>query len=224
MKPASPKTETPEPSSTRTIRVCVVEDDPVVREQLVHQLNRAHGFTCVSSHRTAEAALEEIPKHHPDVVLMDINLPRMDGIDCVRQLKAAHPRLQFLMLTVYDDSERIFQSLTAGASGYLLKRTSSRQLLEAVRDVHQGGSPMTSHIARKVVQFFNQQARLAPELEQLSSRELEVLDHLSRGRLYKEIAELLAISLDTVRKHLQSIYNKLHVHSRTEAVVKYLQK
>ena len=212
------------PLDSGPLRVSIVEDDDDIRDHLALVINAAPGFTVVSRHPSAEEALEELPRLLPDVVLMDINLPRMDGIDCVRQLKAAHPRLQFLMLTVYDDSERIFQSLTAGASGYLLKRTSSRQLLEAVRDVHQGGSPMTSHIARKVVQFFNQQARLAPELEQLSSRELEVLDHLSRGRLYKEIAELLAISLDTVRKHLQSIYNKLHVHSRTEAVVKYLQK
>jgi DNA-binding NarL/FixJ family response regulator len=226
MKPASPKTETPEPSSTRTIRVCVVEDDPVVREQLVHQLNRAHGFTCVSSHRTAEAALEEIPKHHPDVVLMDINLPRMSGIDCVRQLKGQLPATQYVMLTVYEDADVIFKSLLAGAVGYLLKgRTGSgAQVLEAVRDAARGGSPLNSLIARKIVQHFHHQPSRAGTEHPISTREREVLELLSKGLPYKEIADMLGVNIETVRKHCHNIYEKLQVSSRTEAVVKFLGK
>ena len=168
--------------------------------------------------------MDGIPRERPDVVLMDIQLPGLSGIDCVRTLKASVPEVQFLMLTVYEDSEQIFQSLQAGASGYLLKRTASAQLLEGIRDVHAGGSPMNSHIARKVVQFFNQRQKAAPELESLTVREKEVLELLARGQMYKEIATKLGITLDTVRKHLQSTYQKLHVHSRTEAVVKFLQR
>jgi DNA-binding NarL/FixJ family response regulator len=226
MKPASSKTETPEPPSTRAIRVCVVEDDPVVREQLVHQLNRAHGFTCVSSHRTAEAALEEIPKHHPDVVLMDINLPRMSGIDCVRQLKGQLPATQYVMLTVYEDADVIFKSLLAGAVGYLLKgRTGSgAQVLEAVRDAARGGSPLNSLIARKIVQHFHHQPSRAGTEHPISTREREVLELLSKGLPYKEIADMLGVNIETVRKHCHNIYEKLQVSSRTEAVVKYLGK
>src|SRR5258705_9622106 len=171
------KSETAEAPPTRAIRVCVVEDDNVVREQLVHQLERAHGFTCVSSHRSAEAALEEIPRHKTDVVLMDINLPKMSGIDCVRQLKGQLPATQYVMLTVYEDADVIFKSLLAGAVGYLLKgRTGSGALvLEAVRDAARGGSPLNSLIARKIVQYFHHQpARGGPE-QSLSAREQEVL-------------------------------------------------
>ena len=226
MKTASVRTETPETSSTRAIRVCVVEDDPVVREQLVHQLNRAHGFTCVSSHRTAEAALEEIPKHPPDVVLMDINLPRMSGIDCVRQLKGQLPATQYVMLTVYEDADVIFKSLLAGAVGYLLKgRTGSgAQVLEAVRDAARGGSPLNSLIARKIVQYFHHQPSRAGTEQPLSTREREVLELLSKGLPYKEIADVLGVNIETVRKHCHNIYEKLQVSSRTEAVVKFLGK
>jgi DNA-binding NarL/FixJ family response regulator len=226
MKTASPKPETPETSPTRAIRVCVVEDDPVVREQLVHQLNRAHGFTCVSSHRTAEAALEEIPKHHPDVVLMDINLPRMSGIDCVRQLKGKLPATQYVMLTVYEDADVIFKSLLAGAVGYLLKgRTGSgAQVLEAVRDAARGGSPLNSLIARKIVQYFHHQPSRAGTEQPISTREREVLELLSKGLPYKEIADMLGVNIETVRKHCHNIYEKLQVSSRTEAVVKFLGK
>lgn len=226
MKTASAKTDPPEAMATRAIRVCVVEDDPVVREQLVHQLNRAHGFTCVSSHRTAEAALEEIPQHKPDVVLMDINLPRMSGIDCVRQLKGQLPATQYVMLTVYEDADVIFKSLLAGAVGYLLKgRTGSgAQVLEAVRDAARGGSPLNSLIARKIVQYFHHQPSRAGTEQPLSTREREVLELLSKGLPYKEIADVLGVNIETVRKHCHNIYEKLQVSSRTEAVVKFLGK
>ena len=207
-------------------RVSVVEDDAVVREQLVHQLNRAHGFSCVSSHRSAEAALEEIPRHHPDVVLMDINLPKMSGIDCVRQLKGQLPRTQFVMLTVYEDADVIFKSLLAGAVGYLLKgRTgSTAQVLEAVRDAARGGSPLNSLIACKIVQYFHHQPSRAGTEQPISTREREVLELLSKGLPYKEIADLLGVNIETVRKHCHHIYEKLQVSSRTEAVVKFLGK
>jgi DNA-binding NarL/FixJ family response regulator len=220
------KTENLEKAPARTIRVCVVEDDNVVREQLVHQLSRAHGFTCLSSHRSAELALEEIPQHKPDVVLMDINLPKMSGIDCVRQLKGMLPGTQYVMLTVYEDADVIFKSLLAGAVGYLLKgRTGSgAQVLEAVRDAAHGGSPLNSLIARKIVQHFHHQPPRAGVEQSLSTREREVLELLSKGLPYKEIADMLNVNIETVRKHCHNIYEKLQVSSRTEAVVKYLGK
>jgi len=222
-----PKPEAAESSSARSIRVSVVEDDNVVREQLVHQLSRASGFTCVSSHRSAEAALEEIPRHRPDVVLMDINLPKMSGVDCVRQLKGQLPGTQYVMLTVYEDADLIFKSLLAGAVGYLLKgRTagSGTQVLEAVRDAAHGGSPLNSLIARKIVQHFHHQPSRPGAEQPLSAREREVLELLSKGLLYKEIADMLGVGIETVRKHCHNIYEKLQVSSRTEAVVKYLGK
>ena len=219
---ASPNSPGPPPDRPTT--VCIVEDDLVVREELAHQLSRAHGFACVSSHRSAEAALEEIPKHRPDVVLMDINLPKMNGIDCVRELKTRLPDTQFVMLTVYEDADLIFKSLLAGAVGYLLKgRThSGSQVLEAVRDAAHGGSPLNSLIARKIVQYFHHQPTRPGQAQPLSAREREVLELLSKGLLYKEIAELLNVNIETVRKHCHNIYEKLQVSSRTEAVVKYL--
>lgn len=209
---------------TRAVRVSVVEDDQIVREQLVYQLNRAHGFTCVSSHRSAEAALAEIPSHRPDVVLMDINLPKMSGVDCVRLLKRQLPNTQFVMVTVYEDADIIFRSLLAGAVGYLLKGRSgsTAQVLEAVRDAARGGSPLNSLIARKIVQYFHHQPSRSGTEEALSPREREVLEFLAKGLPYKEIADLLAVSVETVRKHCHNIYAKLQVSSRTEAVVKFL--
>lgn len=221
------KTENPVTQPMRTVRVCIVEDDNVVREQLVHQLSRAYGFTCVSSHRSAEAALEEIPRHPPDVVLMDINLPKMSGVDCVRQLKGMLPNTQYVMLTVYEDADLIFKSLLAGAVGYLLKgRTAGQgtQVLEAVRDAAAGGSPLNSLIARKIVQYFHHQPSRPGAEQLLSSREREVLGLLSKGLPYKEIADMLGVGIETVRKHCHNIYEKLQVSSRTEAVVKYLGK
>ncbi len=158
------------------------------------------------------------------MVLMDINLPKMNGIECVRQLRGLIPTAQILMLTVYEDSDKIFNSLVAGASGYLLKRTPQTEILDAIADVHRGNSPMTGHIARKVVQYFNQRGDVGPEMEKLSNREREVLDHLSRGVPYKEIAYVLSVSIDTIRAHIKGIYGKLHVHSRGEAVAKYLRQ
>jgi DNA-binding NarL/FixJ family response regulator len=211
-----------DPSSR--LKVAIVEDDDDIRAHLVQLFSNAEDFELLGAHGSAEEALDRLPRNPPQAVLMDINLPGINGIQCLRQLKAQLPSIQILMLTIYEDSERIFEALVAGASGYLLKRTPGAQLLEAVRDVLQGGSPMSSLIARKVVQHFNHQSKGSQEMQTLSERETEVLDQLARGRLYKEIASHLGISMDTVRKHLQNIYSKLHVHSRTEAVVKYLQK
>lgn len=212
--------------SSRPLRVCVVEDDNVVREQLAHQLNSASGFTCVSSHRSAEEALIEIPRHKPDVVLMDVNLPRMSGIDCVRQLRGLLPATHCIMITVYEDADLIFKSLLAGAVGYLLKgRTGSvSRVLDAVKDASEGGSPLNSLIARKIVQYFHHQPAHPGKEQSLSVREREVLELLSKGLPYKSIAGLLGVHIETVRKHCHNIYEKLQVSSRTEAVVKYLGK
>lgn len=206
------------------IKVAIIEDDDWIRENLAAQIREASGFDCLGAYATGEEAVLQIPQQAPDVVLMDINLPKMNGIECVRQLKALLPATQILMLTVYEDSDRIFNSLLAGASGYLLKRTPQAEILEAVADVYRGNSPMTGHIARKVVQYFNQRGRADNELGKLSKREREVLDHLAQGAPYKEIADVLALSIDTVRMHIKGIYGKLHVHSRGEAVAKYLRQ
>jgi DNA-binding NarL/FixJ family response regulator len=206
------------------IKVSIIEDDNWIRENLAARIAQTGGFACAGAYRTGEEALAHIPKQAPDVVLMDINLPKMNGIECVRQLKAMMPSAQILMLTVYEDSDKIFNSLLAGASGYLLKRTPQADILEAIADVHRGNSPMTGHIARKVVQYFNQRGSADSEMEKLSNREREVLEHLSRGGSYKEIASILAVSIDTVRAHIKGIYGKLHVHSRGEAVARFLHQ
>jgi DNA-binding NarL/FixJ family response regulator len=207
---------------TRT--VAIVEDDAGIREDLVALLNGSPGYRCVGACASGEEALIEIPFWRPEVVLMDINLPQMSGIECVARLKAKVPELLVLMLTVYEDGDSIFRALKAGASGYLVKRLASDKLLEAIQEVMAGGSPMSCHIARKVVQFFNQ-AGPSPEMsENLSPRELEILDLLVAGCFFKEIADRLGISGETVRTHVNHIYRKLHVRSRTEAVVKYLRK
>jgi DNA-binding NarL/FixJ family response regulator len=205
------------------IKVSIIEDDDWIRENLASRIKQTAGFVCAGSYRTGEEALTQLPAQAPDVVLMDINLPKMYGIECVRQLKALIPSAQVLMLTVYEDSDKIFNSLLAGASGYLLKRTSQAEIVEAIADVHRGNSPMTGHIARKVVQYFNQRGGFGTEVEKLSPREREVLDHLARGVPYKEIADVLSVSIDTVRVHIKGIYGKLHVHSRGEAVAKYMR-
>ena len=224
MKMMSAKPKVLDMANTRTVRVSVVEDDTLVREQLIHQLNRAAGFNIISSHSSAENALEEIPRARPDVVLMDINLPKMSGIDCVRHLKEQLPETHFIMLTVYEDADVIFKSLLAGAVGYLLKgrSASSAQVIDAVRDATRGGSPLNSLIARKIVQHFHHQRSSAETEHPLSAREREVLELLSKGLLYKEIADVLQVNIETIRKHCHNIYEKLQVSSRTEAVVKYL--
>jgi DNA-binding NarL/FixJ family response regulator len=206
------------------ITVSIVEDNDQLRGTLARVISRAPGFQCLAQYANAEAALEAIPKERPNVVLMDINLPVMNGVECARRLKQLAPETQVVMLTAYEDTENIFNSLAAGASGYLLKRTSSVDLLTAIRDVHKGGSPMTTHIARKVVQSFQKAGASPQQTENLSPREQEVLDCLSHGFLYKEIAERLGISYETVHTYIRRIYEKLQVRTRTEAVAKFLRR
>jgi DNA-binding NarL/FixJ family response regulator len=208
----------------KPIKVCLIEDDDWIRDNLAAQVAKREGFACTRCFNTGELALAEIQKDIPDVILVDINLPKMNGIECVRKLKSLIPDSLILMLTAYEDSDKIFKSLLAGASGYLLKRTPQNEILQAIADVHQGNSPMTGHIARKVVQYFHQRGVAENEIEKLSNREREVLDRLAEGVPYKEIADNLSLSIDTVRMHIKGIYSKLHVHSRGEAVAKYLLK
>ena len=203
--------------------VSIVEDNDQLRSTLVRLINRADDFRCVSNYATAEAALIGLPNDHPKVVLMDINLPGINGVECVRRLKEKLPTAQVIMLTAYEDTENIFNALAAGAAGYLLKRSPRAELLDAIRDVCHGGSPMTSHIARKVVQSFQKTGASSKAAENLSNREQEVLDCLSQGFLYKEIAEKLGISYETVHTYVRRIYEKLQVRTRTEAVAKFLR-
>jgi DNA-binding NarL/FixJ family response regulator len=205
-----------------SIAVSIVEDDPQVRGSLAKLIDGAPGFRCVSVHPSAEDALVEIPKVKPEVVLMDINLPGANGVECVRKLKPHCPTTQIIMLTVYQKTEHIFNALAAGATGYMLKQTPPAELLIAIKEVHGGGSPMSSHIARKIVQSFQQPAPACAEAESLSPREAEVLDLLAKGFLYKEIADQMKVSYATVHTHIRHIYEKLHVRSRTEAVAKHL--
>ena len=206
------------------ISVSIVEDNDKLRATLARVLNRADGFCCAGQYANAEDALKDLPQIHPEVVLMDINLPGMNGVECVRQLKTLLPEVQVMMLTVYEDTENIFNALAAGASGYLLKRTSSKELLGAIQDVCRGGSPMTMHIARKVVQSFQRSTASAQNTENLSEREQQVLDLLSQGLIYKEIADKLGISYETVHTYIRRVYEKLQVRTRTEAVAKFLRR
>jgi len=205
------------------IKVSIVEDNDPVRESLMSLIDGARGFRCVSAHRSAEAALVLLPEEKPDVVLMDIHLPRLSGIECVRKLKAAQPDLLVLMLTAYQDDDLIFQALKAGANGYLVKQTPPSEILAAIQEVHGGGAPMSSNIARKVIQSFHQTEPNQFPTETLSWREREVLELLAKGYMNKEIADILAIAFQTVHTHVRNIYSKLHVRSRTEAVAKYLR-
>ncbi len=204
-----------------SIVVSIVEDDSTARGMLENWIRRAPGYRCLGAHGSGEAALAALPEEKPAVVLMDINLPGMTGIECVRRLKPQMPQTQFVMLTVYEDADHIFNALVAGASGYLLKRMPREEVLAAVKDVHAGGSPMSSNIARKVVQSFQRIGSQATNEEDLSPREREVLALLARGYLYKEIAESLQISVPTVNTYIRRIYEKLHVRSRSQAVAKY---
>ncbi len=206
------------------ITVSIVEDNDQLRGTLARVINRSPGFKCVGDHGSAEAALEALPKESPNVVLMDINLPGMNGVECARRVKQSMPQTQVMMLTVYEDTENIFNALAAGASGYMLKRTPTAELLAAIQQVNQGGSPMTAHIARKVVQSFQRSPASTEATEDLSPREREVLDCLSQGFLYKEIAEKLGISYETVHTYIRRIYEKLQVRTRTEAVAKFLRR
>lgn len=205
-----------------SIAVAIVEDDAGVREALVRVLERSRDMQCAGWYTNGEDAMRGLPALKPDVVLMDIGLPGCSGVECVRFLKASEPSPLIVMLTVYEDSGRIFESLAAGATGYLLKRTPPPELLEAIRDVHRGGAPMSSQIARRVVASF----RMAPPASDtgaLSPREQEILRLLAQGHLIKEIADRLGIGFDTVRTHIRRIYEKLQVHSRAQAVARYLR-
>lgn len=223
-KPAPEPSGSGQPSKEpMSIAVSIVEDNPQVRSSLARLIDGTPGFRCVSRHGSAEDALVEIPKIKPDVTLMDINLPGLNGVECVRRLKPQLPGTQIIMLTVYQNTEHIFNALTAGATGYMLKQTPPAELLTAIKEVFAGGSPMSSHIARKIVQSFQQPApSSAATGASLSPREAEVLDLLAKGFLYKEIADQMKVSYATVHTHIRHIYEKLHVRSRTEAVAKHL--
>jgi len=208
--------------TTKIIRVSLVEDDQGTREKLQAVLANAPSLRCLNAYGSGEEALQKLPTAVPDVVLMDINLPGINGIECVSQLKAKLPKLQILMLTTYEDSKLIFDSLRVGASGYLLKNMPPAEVVQAVEQVSVGGSPMSMAIARKVVNYFQQIKQAPAELDLLSKREQEILALLAKGYLYKEIADQLGITPGTVRVHLHTVYEKLHVSSRTEAVIKFL--
>ncbi len=205
------------------INVAIVEDNRGTRESLMELLGRS-GLRCVGAHGTGEEALQGVPTQNPDVVLMDINLPGMTGVECVGKLKQQFPKLQILMLTTYEESDLIFASLRAGASGYLLKNMLPVEVIQAVEQVHSGGAPMSMQIARKVVNHFQQIREPVNEVDKLTKRELEILSLLAKGYLYKEIGDQLGITLSTVRAHLHAVYEKLHVQSRTQAVVKFLER
>lgn len=207
----------------KIITVSIVDDEADLREHITDYLADAGNMRCLSAYASAEEALEYLPREKPDVILMDINMGGMDGIECVRRLTAQMPKAQVLMLTVFEDSEKIFRALSAGASGYLLKRLSPKALIEAIEEVHAGGSPMSASIARKVVQSFKVAPPQGDESADLSPRERSVLDGLASGLGYKEIADQLGVSIHTVRNYIRRIYEKLHVCSRTEAVAKFFR-
>lgn len=206
-----------------TIRVSIIEDDAQIRQILSDWLRKAADIAFLCAYPDAERALEDLPQRPADVVLTDINLPGVSGIECVRQLKARLPETNFVMLTVYLDAEKIFQALAAGATGYLLKRAPRDELLAAIRDVHAGGSPMSSSIARLVCEAFRAEPAKDAALEQLTDRELDVLRLLARGLLYKEISDELSVSFNTVHTLVRRIYDKLQVHTRRQAVERFQQ-
>lgn len=203
------------------VKIAIVEDNKTTREGLETMINLSPDHRCVCICETAEDALRFLPKHLPEVVLMDIQLPNMSGVDCVARLKELLPAVQIIMLTVYEDPDRIFRALRAGASGYILKRSTPEQVLDAIRDVQQGGVPMSAEIGRKVIAYFQTQTATSAEMEKLSPREREVLELVVHGFSNKEIADRMGVTLDAIRWHLKHIYHKLHVHSRTEAALKF---
>jgi len=218
METESPNLNAAQPS---TITVAVVEDDVSIRDTLVHWIKRAGDFACVGEFPDTESAMANIVRCEPQVALVDVNLPGLSGIECVRALKPLMPATQFVMLTVYEDATHIFDALSAGATGYLLKHTPREALIAALREVHSGGSPMTSNIARKVVQALQVTTSKAKSTDQLSKRENEVLSLLAQGYLYKEIADAIGICLPTVNSYIRRIYEKLQVQSRAQAVAVY---
>ena len=202
------------------IRVALVEDETDIREAMRVLINGSKNFECIYTYASGEDALKDLPGKDVNVVIMDIHLPGTNGIECVADLNRKMPKTQFMMCTVYDDDDNIFSALQSGATGYILKRTSPAQILEAIRDLHNGGSPMSSEIARRVVTSLQRKKILSSETEILTERETEILDYLSKGYLYKEIAEALSISKETVKKHIHNTYEKLQVQTRTDAINK----
>lgn len=206
---------------TRKKTVVVVEDDRRLQQHLIRMLDQPDDIACLCAVSSAEEALARIPKYQPDVVLMDINLPGISGIDCIRDLKKQLPRLEVVMLTAYEEEDNIFRALKEGASGYLLKSSTPEDIYNAIRDVYSGGAPFSSHIARKVAQYFRGEREIEDENEKLTPREKEVLRLLASGYIYKEVADQLDISLETVRTYVKRICQKLHVRSKVEAIIKY---
>lgn len=204
------------------ISMSVVEDMDEVRQKIKRIIDESEEFICLSTYSNAEKALEELPRLSPDIVLMDINLPGMSGIECIKEVKKKCPQIQFMMFTIYENSEQVYEALAAGANGYLLKQTPPEEILRALKELYEGGAPMSTHIARKVVSFFQKENKNNPEHSaDLSKREKQVLELLSKGFLYKEISDQLFISTGTVRQHIHNIYEKLHVQNRTEAINKF---
>lgn len=206
----------------KCITVSIVDDQTDVRESIAAYINQAKGFRCMTLYANAREAIAHLPTDNPDVLLMDINLGGMDGIECIRQLKPQLPSTQIVMLTVFENTEKIFKAISAGASGYLLKRLAPHNLLEAIREVHDGGSPISAPIARRVIESLQAQLPPKDQCPTLSGREKEVLDKLAEGFVYKEVAEQLGLSAYTVRNYVRRIYEKLHVRSNAAAVAKYL--
>jgi len=201
------------------ISVCIVEDNHDILHALEQIITMSDGYKLLGSFTSAEDALIGLPALHPNVVMMDINLGKMNGIECVKRIKPQHPEILFMMCTVYEEDEKIFEALAAGANAYILKKTTPSKMLEAIRELYEGGAPMSSQIARKVVNVF--QKAPSARIDSLSNREAEILEHLAKGLLYKEIAAQLNIAQETVRKHVYHIYEKLHVNNRVEAVNKF---
>jgi DNA-binding NarL/FixJ family response regulator len=221
---ASPQLEKALEAPPASLTVAIVEDDAGIRESLAAFLGRAPGVRCAAVYPDAEQALQGLKSVVPDVVLMDINLPGMSGIEATRELKRLHPGARVLMLTVYEDNKALFDSLKAGACGYLLKRTASEKIVDAIREAREGGMPLTPRMASKVAAYFQDQGQTRSDLDSLSPREYQALELLAEGYLYKEIAEKMGVSVLTVQQFTKHIYEKLHVHSRTEAVVKFLKR
>ena len=207
-----------------TLSIVIVEDLSEVREGLDQFLSLNNEFKVLDTFQTGEEAVLEIPRLKPDIVIMDISLPGMNGIECIREVKHKSPNTQFMMFTVYENDEKVFEALKAGASGYLLKNTGLLEMVEALKELHNGGSPMSANIARKLVTVFREKVKDTVPVESLSKRENEVLELLSTGLLYKEIAEQLGVTTGTIRQHIHKIYEKLHVGNRTEAINKMLNR
>jgi DNA-binding NarL/FixJ family response regulator len=210
--------------SKKDITISIVDDDTELREKIAVFIGTTPGFRCISQYENADEAISHLPKDRPDVVLMDINLGRSSGIDCVQKLKPLLPDSHFIMLTVFEDTKKIFRAVAAGASGYLLKRMPPQELIQAITDVHGGGSPMSAPIARSVLQMLRNLPQPGESAENVTGRQRAVLDGLAAGKAYKQIADEMGMSIHTVRTYIRRIYEKLHVHSRTEAVAKYLRQ